>query len=303
MEHRHLRYFVAVVQGRGFREASRRLHVAQPAISQTLANLEEEIGVKLFLRSGRGTQLTPEGEIFYAATLRTLAQSELAVEEARRAARGEIGTLSIGFLGSATYTFLPDLVRRYKAQYPGVKLILQELTSWQQEREFKRGELDVGFTRALSAEQSNHFHSKLLYRDPLLAAVPAARRIKAKRMKIADLANDPFVLYHRDGAPGLFDTITGVCNEAGFSPKIDYEPEMMQTVLSLVSANCGVSLVPACVRHLRTDGVNLFRVQPDQVRIDLVIAWPKTSHSHVLRSFLDLVESSKDEIQQKTKMV
>jgi DNA-binding transcriptional LysR family regulator len=122
MELRHLRYFTAVVQWKGYREASRRIHVAQPAISQTVADLEEELGLKLFTRAKRIAQLTPEGEVFHAEAVRTLAQAELAIETARRASRGEIGRLSIGFLGSATSAFLPELVRKFKATYPGVKL-------------------------------------------------------------------------------------------------------------------------------------------------------------------------------------
>ena len=128
MELRHLRYFTAVVQWKGYREASRRLHVAQPAISQTVVDLERELGLQLFSRAKRTAQLTPEGEVFYTEAMRTLAQAELAIATAKRAAKGEIGKLSIGFLGSATYAFLPELLRNYKAQYPGVKLTLQELT-------------------------------------------------------------------------------------------------------------------------------------------------------------------------------
>ena len=107
MELRHLRYFTAVVQWKSYREASRQIYVAQPAISQTVADLEEELGLKLFERTKRTVQLTPEGEVFYAEAIRTLAQAEVAVNTARRAAKGEIGKLSIGFLGSATCAFLP----------------------------------------------------------------------------------------------------------------------------------------------------------------------------------------------------
>ena len=156
MELRHLRYFTAVVQWKGYREASRRLHVAQPAISQTVADLEEELGLKLFSREKRVAQLTPEGEIFYREALRTLAQAELAVDTAKRAAKGEVGRLSIGFLGSATYAFLPELVRTFKAQYPGVKLTLQELTPLQQEAAFDKGQIDIGFTRPLTARVVSH---------------------------------------------------------------------------------------------------------------------------------------------------
>jgi len=300
MELRHLRYFVAVVEWKSLREASRRLHVAQSAISQTLTNLESEIGTKLFTRSGRSTQLTPQGEVFYAETVRTLAQSQHAVEAAQRAARGEVGQLSIGFSGAATYSFLPDLIRRYKAKFHGVKLVLREVTSLQQARAFAQGSIDVGFTRPLSKDLAEHFHSRSLYSEPLLAAVPASRFTEQKRIKLEELARERFVLFHREGFPELFDSIIGLCNERGFSPNIDDEPDMMQTTLSLVAAEQGVSIVPACAMNLRFDGVRLLRIQPDHVRADLLIAWPKPSTSTVLQSFLDFVEASKKEIISKT---
>jgi DNA-binding transcriptional LysR family regulator len=302
MELRHLRYFTAVVQWKGYREASRRLHVAQPAISQTVADLEEELGLKLFSRERRVARLTPEGEIFYAEAMRTLAQAELAISTAKRAAKGEIGRLSIGFLGSATYAFLPELVRNFKAQYPGVKLTLQELSPLQQEAAFDKGLIDIGFTRALTAEQSKTFSSRCLYLDPMMAVLPRSRQVKTKRVRIADLANESFVLFHREGAPGLFDTITGMCNDSGFSARVENEPCMMQTVLSLVEAEEGVSIVPACVRNLRSDGVRFYRLQPDNVRVALVAAWRKETPSVALSAFLDLIQVNAAQIRKKAEL-
>jgi DNA-binding transcriptional LysR family regulator len=299
MELRHLRYFTAVVQWKGYREASRRLHVAQPAISQTVADLEEELGLKLFSRAKRIAQLTPEGEIFYTEALRTLSQAELAVNTARRAAKGEVGKLSIGFLGSATYSFLPELIRTFKTKYPGVKLTLQELTPSQQEAAFQKGDIEIGFTRALTAEQSKIFSSRCLYRDPMMAVLPRSRQVKTKRVRLSDLGNERFVLFHRDGAPGLFDTITGMCNDAGFSPKVENEPNMMQTVLSLVEAEEGVSIVPACVRNLRNEGVCFYRLDPDNVRVALVAAWKKEAPSVALKAFLDLIDANAPQIRKK----
>jgi DNA-binding transcriptional LysR family regulator len=302
MELRHLRYFTAVVQWKGYREASRRLHVAQPAISQTVADLEEELGLKLFSRERRVARVTPEGEVFYAEAMRTLAQAELAISTAKRAAKGEIGRLSIGFLGSATYAFLPELVRTFKAQYPGVKLTLQELAPLQQEAAFDKGGIDIGFTRALTAEQSKIFASRCLYRDPMMAVLPRSRQVKTKRVRIADLVNESFVLFDREAAPGLFDTVTGMCNDAGFSPRVENEPNMMQTVLSLVEAEEGISIVPACVRNLRSDGVRFYRLQPDNVRVALVAAWKKESPSVVLSAFLDLINANASMIRKKTEL-
>ena len=302
MELRHLRYFTAVVQWKSFREASRRLYVAQPAISRTVLDLEDELGLKLFSRTKRRVELTPEGEIFYTEAMRTLAQAESAINTAKRAAKGEIGKLSVGFLGSATYAFLPELIRTFKAQYPGVRLNLEELSPLQQEIAFDKNEIEIGFTRTLRAEKRRTLFSRSLYSDPLMAVLPLSRKIQTKRIRVSDLAKESFILFHREGAPSLFDTITRTCNKAGFSPRVENQPSMMQTVLSLVEAEQGVSMVPACVRNLQAPGARFYRLQPDDVRIELVAAWKKAAPSLVLRAFLDLIDSKASLIRKKAEI-
>jgi DNA-binding transcriptional LysR family regulator len=106
----------------------------------------------------------------------------------------------------------------------------------------------------------------------------------------------------RSPSPGLFDTITGMCSDVGFSPRVENEPNMMQTVLSLVEAEEGVSIVPACVRNLRSDGVRFYRLQPDAARVELVAAWKRETQSVVLRAFLDLIEAHASEIRKKAEL-
>jgi DNA-binding transcriptional LysR family regulator len=301
MELRHLRYFAAVVRANGYREASRQLHIAQPAISQTVAALEAELGIKLFARVRRAVRLTPEGEVFYGEAVRTLAQAEQAVETAKRAAKGEIGRLAIGFLGSATSTFLPELIRKYKSMYPGVKLSLYELTPVQQDAAFDQGTIDIGFTRTPSSERSRLLAMRSLYSDPIIAALPRSRRVTARRLTVADLAKESFILFHREGSPSLFDTITGLCNQAGFCPRIEHQPNMMQTVLSLVEAEQGVALVPACVQNLRSRGIQFYGLQPDDVRVDLVAVWKKHQLSVVLNTFLELLDANASWIRKRTR--
>lgn len=302
MELRHLRYFTAVVQWKGYREASRRLHVAQPALSKTISDLEYELGLKLFSRDKRAAQLTPEGEAFYAEAVRTLQQADAAIETARRAARGEIGKLSIGFMGSATYAFLPALVREFRAQHPNVKITLKEQSPLRQDEALEGGAIDIGFTRGLTPEQTQRFSSLHIYYDPMMALLPASRQVDAERVRIADLKDEKFVLFYREGAPGLFDTVITMCNEAGFTPNVENEPNMMQSVLTLVEAEVGVSIVPACVRNLRADGVRFYRLEPDDVRVELVAAWRKEEPSVVLRAFLDVLKANAAEIRKQVEL-
>jgi DNA-binding transcriptional LysR family regulator len=282
MELRHLRYFVAAVEWKSLRAASRKIYVAQPAISQTISNLESELGVALLKRSGgKAIELTSEGEVFYRESLKTLKQADRSVEIVQRTAKGELGSLSVGFCGASTYAFLPDLVREYKEQNPGVKVELLELTPANQEAAFRKGLIDLGFTRPLASDfASTH-----------------------KSMKVSDLAQEKFVLFHRKGSPQLFDTIVTLCNENGFSPNVESEPDLLQTALTLVAADQGVSIVPSCALSLRVDGVTLLRIRPDNVRIELVLAWPKQADSPVTKTFLDLVKKRHDLIHRKATVV
>jgi DNA-binding transcriptional LysR family regulator len=300
MELRHLRYFTAVVECKGYREASRRLHIAQPSISEAVSDLEDELGLKLFVRTHRNARLTREGEIFYTDAVRILQQAETAILTAKRAAQGKVGKLSIGFIGSATLSFLPDLVRRYKLEYPNVKLALHDLYPVELHHAYDRGEIDIAITRSL--EHSKNLQSRVLLRDPLVAVLPRSRKLKSKKIRLASLANERFILFHRKGAPAVFDTIVGACRSQGFSPRVENEPNSMQTILSLVEAEEGVAIVPASSSSLRSNGVWFVRLVPDNLYLDLIVAWPPGEASAVLRTFLDFLSANEDAIRAKAEL-
>jgi DNA-binding transcriptional LysR family regulator len=303
MELRHLRYFTAVVESKGYREASRRLHIAQPSISEAVSDLEDELGLKLFSRAHRNARVTPEGEIFYEDAVRILQQVETAILTAKRAAEGKVGRLSIGFIGSATLSFLPDLIRRYKLEYPNVKLALHDLYPAELDKACDRGEIDIAITRTLSLERSKNRQSRVLLRDPLVAVVPRSRKLKlkSKKIRLADLAKERFILFHRQGAPGVFDTIVGACRSQGFSPQVENEPNSMQTILSLVEADEGVAIVPASISNLRSNGVQFVRLVPD-LHLDLIVAWSRGETSVILRTFLDFLNANTDAIRAKAEL-
>jgi DNA-binding transcriptional LysR family regulator len=298
MELRHLRYFAAVVQWKGYREASRHLYIAQPSISQALSDLESELGIKLFSREGRAARLTPEGEAFYEEAIKTLAQAARSIATAQRAAKGEIGRLGIGFMGFSSSPFLPGLLRKYKARYPGVALRLLEDVPYGQDAAFDRGEIDIGFTRPPSADRSPLYQSCLLFREPLVVALPKSRKVTTKRVRIADLAGERFVVFQRTSSPEVFDTIVRVCNDNGFSPRLRHELNNMNSVLATVEAGEGVAIVTATASNLRADNISFFRLRPDKVRIDFVAAWQKKEPSVALKSFLELLNEELPTIRQ-----
>src|SRR5215213_5120574 len=138
---RHLRYFLVVAEELHFSRAAERLDIAQPPLSQMIRRLEHELGVSLFHRTKRQVSLTDAGVVFREEAERTLAQAERAIRCARRANRGELGRLAVGFIGSAAYSVLPSIVRRFREQYPDVDLTLQELSTIQQVHALRDGQL------------------------------------------------------------------------------------------------------------------------------------------------------------------
>ena len=297
MELRHLRYFIAVAQHLNYSEASRRLHVAQPAISQTILDLEEELGVKLLLRTKRSVQLTAAGSTFLREAEDILLRAGEAKRLAQRAARGEVGSLGIGFFGTAAAPILPSLVQSYRRKFPDVELQLYELNPDQQLAAFDEGRIHLGFSRPLPADLRSEFEEEVVYIDQLVVALRETHPlIKQKVVRLKSLAGEPFVQFHRRGAPGLFDEVIATCRRAGFSPRIINEPNFMATVMTLVESGLGVSLIPRCVRTLNRVHVVIRPISPKSARIPLCIAWRKSEKSPIVAAFLDNLRAAAGQI-------
>jgi DNA-binding transcriptional LysR family regulator len=293
MELRHLRYFAAVAQYLNYSETSRRLHVAQPAISQTIFDLEDELGVKLLLRSKRSVQLTAAGTTFLREAEEILRRANEAQQLAQRAARGEVGTLGIAFFGTAFAPILPSLVHAYRHKFPDVELRLFELNPDQQLVAFDEGRIDLGFTRRLPSDRRAEFEEEVVYTDQLAIALPAAHALaKQKVIRLKSLASEPFVQFHRHGAPGLFDEVIAVCRRAGFCPRIIHEPNLMATVMTLVESGLGVSLIPRCVSTLNRPQAVIRPITPKSAPIPLCVTWRKSAHNPALAAFLDILRAA-----------
>jgi len=297
MELRHLRYFVAVAQHLNYSEAARRLHVAQPAISQTVLDLEEELGVKLLLRTKRSVQLTAGGSAFLREAEDILQRAGEARRLAQRAARGEVGSLGIGFFGTAAGPILPSLVQAYRRKFPDVELQLYEMNPDQQLAAFDDGRIQLGFSRLLPTDRRGEFEEEVVYTDQLVIALPETHPLaKQKVIRLKNLAGEPFVQFHRRGAPGLFDEVIASCRRAGFSPRIINEPNFMATVMTLVESGLGVSLIPRCVRTLNRTHVTIRPILPKSARIPLCVAWRKSEKSPIIGAFLDTLRAAATQI-------
>ena len=290
MELRHLKYFVAVSERQNFTRAAEELHVAQPAISQQIKSLEEEIGVLLLRRNKRSVKLTAAGHAFLSEAREILAHAELSKQIARRAARGETGSLAIGCVGAGASAFLPNLIRLYRKRFPAVRVHLFELTPEQQLQAFSREKIDVGFTRPLDAADKKNFAQELIYHDRLMLAVPDTHALaKAGPVRLQKLVSADFVMFKRSEAPKLTNAMTQLCAKAGFTPQVVSELPMIQTMLVAVAASIGVALVPGCVRSYRQPGVSILPVRPASPVIDLVLIRPKSEPTPTVSAWLELV--------------
>jgi DNA-binding transcriptional LysR family regulator len=296
MELRHLRYFCALADFGTFSKAAQHLHISQSAISEQIADLEREIGGPLLDRSQRRARLTPQGLLFLAEARKTLLASERAIDVTRRSLKGEVGTLSIGFFPWGTRGFFARIIRDYRKLCPQVRLSLYEMHAWVQMEALTSGKIDVGFTRPLEPPFTRTLRDELLFRDPVVVALPRDHPLAGPSVDIAALAAEPFVMCDRAATPVLFDSILALCTGAGYSPRIANTTSTWSGVLTLVESGEGIALVPSGVRHLRTAGVVFAELKPESIHMGISIVWNPANENPIQREFLRLVMENKERI-------
>jgi DNA-binding transcriptional LysR family regulator len=292
IELRHLRYFAAVAEELHFGRAAARLGIAQPPLSQQIQRLEAMLGTPLFDRSRRQVQLTDAGRALKEECGRVLAAMERALEGTRRAARGEVGTVTVAFAASVMFETLPQLIRAFREQFPAVRLELRELPTAFQLAGLRSGDLDVGFAREPQPEDGLRMETVMT--EPLLAAMARAHPLAQDPgpLPLSALADEPFVLFPREIAPGLHHQVVTLCRQAGFTPQVAQESRELYTTVSLVEAEVGVTIVPASIQKLGWSGVAYRRLaEPDShTRIDMT--WRADNERPAVQRFLELVLGS-----------
>lgn len=289
MELRHLRYFIAVAEELHFGRAAKRLAMSQPPLSQQIKLLEEEIGVVLFLRTKRQVELTAAGEVFLGEARKAIAQAEHAIRAARRAARGEIGRLAVGFVSSAVYGQVPSIFRLMRSRYPGVSLVLQDLTSEEQVEAVKVNRIDVGLIRppVLAAES---LAMRVIWRETLMVALPEGNPLaREEEIAVEALAGESFIQIPRHVAPGFYDQCIRICARAGFAPKIVQEARTTPTIVSLIAGGMGVSILPSSLMSLQRSGVVYRPLKTPAPTTDMAVIWRPADESPTLRSFLEII--------------
>jgi DNA-binding transcriptional LysR family regulator len=288
MDLKHLRAAVAVADHLHFGHAAAALGVAQPPLSQQVKALETELGVTLFERTTRAVALTPAGEAFVTDARAALSMVDSAARRARAAGRGESGELVIGMVGSSVQHPLPTIVRAFRARYPDVALTFHVLPTVTQVERLRAAALDPGLLRPPLPGPADDLELVSVSREPLVAVLPSDHRLAGRRrIAVSTLAKEPFVLFPRALGPGLHDEITALCRRGGFTPDVRQEAVQLPTVVGLVAAGCGVSILPGSAAQPRPEVV-FVPVSPLVRLVDLAIALPRANRSVVAANFTAL---------------
>jgi DNA-binding transcriptional LysR family regulator len=284
LELSELRAFLVLADHLHFSHAAEVLHVSQPALTKQMQRLEAKVAGRLLVRGYRKVALTPAGEILRDRARRLLREAEVAEQMARLAVNGKAGVLRIGFGIGSLAAGLPDILMRFRQQFPEVQVSMRDMSTPNQIEALHQGEIDVGFVR-LPVESAELVTVPVL-EEMLVAAIP---RGMSYRKGLSDLRNEPFVVISRSGSVSFFDHLVQTCRAAGFSPRIVQEVNELLTVLFLVQAGAGVSLVPSSASRMRVPNVRLLDTHLAEAKWRIGLTWRKRDQSDPLvRNFVSL---------------
>lgn len=294
MEFRHLRYFLVLAEELNFSRAAERLHMTQPPLTRQIQQLEDGLGVQLFLRTPRGLTLTEAGLAFHEEAKKLQFLADQAVARTRQASRGELGRIDIGMFGSAIFNVIPTLLANFRRSHPQVTVSLHTMTKTQQIEALRERRLTVGFNRVLPDVPDLAVETVL--REGLAVALREDHPLAVRsRIAVEELAERPLLLYPNIARPGFADTVVGLCRDAGFSPLVAMEVEDNVTAIALVSSGLGLCVVPQSATSFTLPGVVYRTLHAPGAFIELNCIYRKDDPAPALQAFLQHVRQLKQQ--------
>jgi DNA-binding transcriptional LysR family regulator len=287
MELRQLRYFVAVAEELHFRRAAERLGIRQPPLSLQIRQLELQLGTSLFRRLTRGVELTETGALLLNESRGILDQVERIKAGVQSRARGETGCIHLGFAGATCFQpLVPGIIRAYRERYPSVLVSPEQSNTPLLVAGLRRGEIDVAFVRPPLSD-GDGLAVEPLVEEPMLTVLPQWHpRAGDRFMPLAALAPETFILFPRAIGPSLHDAIIASCQRAGFSPKLGQEAPQISTMVHMVAAGFGVSIVPQSIARIRLEGVTYISIEGEAPCAPISLAYRRDERSPIVRNFV-----------------
>jgi DNA-binding transcriptional LysR family regulator len=289
VELHQLRCFVAVAEELHFGRAAIRMHMTQPPLSRQVQLLERGLGIQLLERNNRSVKLTAAGQGFLRDARHILAFSDQAADGARRLARGEAGSLTLGFTAVSAYQMIPQLLARAAQDLPGLQFTLKEMVSSAQFEALAAHRIDVGFVRQVNDHAT--LDAQLISREPLLVAVPDNHPLaRQPAIAVRDLDQQAFVMYAADEGRYFYDCIAGLFAMTGITPRYVYHLGQTHTVVSMVKAGLGVAIVPASAMQLHSDKLVFRPLKDAELHAELYMVSRQDNDNPALPAFKGLVD-------------
>jgi DNA-binding transcriptional LysR family regulator len=288
MELRHVRYFIAVAEELNFGRAAARLRIAQPPLSVQIHDLEKYLGVKLFDRTGRGTRLTREGEVFLLEARQICDQVSRARRAVNQSAAGDIGRLRVAGVPYAFAHELPMVIPRFRREKPNILLDLRELGTQESLDALLSGTLDAAFVR--EGDPVDGLEILPVRSARFEAVVPIDHRLSGVGpIEITDLSAEPFVVTSRHISPYYYDQTLSILATAGITPRTVIEASSIRAQLGYVACGMGVALVPESTVSMRTNYVEWVPLKQRIISVEVAAAWVSGPMHHVVDHFIKIV--------------
>jgi len=288
MELRHLRYFIAVAEELNIRRAAARLNISHPPVSRQIQDLEQEAGVALIIRGKRGVTLTQAGLVFLAEARLIVAHATQAVADAREAQRGMAGRLRISYSFGYLAPSLAKVIKRFREQFPKIKIDIQQLNPRQQMAGLQRKTIDIAYAGLRFHALQEQIHFECIHQAAVHAALPLGHPLLAdQNIALAALADENFV-----SLGGVFydyeSWLEKLCAGAGYRPNIVHEADTSATMFGLIAAGFGIAVLPA-LHDPPASEIEFRPISPELPKFDFNIAWRRDDASPILQRFVDMV--------------
>lgn len=291
MEFRQIRYFQRVAAELSFTRAAEALHMAQPPLSRQIKMLEEEIGVELFERVGRGIRLTEAGRYFLDQTDLMLQKLSETVEATQRVGRREKRRVGLGFVPSVLYGYMPGFIRQLRGLDPNIEISLVEMITLQQFEALKTGRIDIGIGRILLSDPE--IERLVLWEERLIIALPKEHRLAdCAALSLEQIIAERLILYPGRPRPSYADHVLDIFRRQGEVPEHIQEVNELQTALGLVAAGIGLAIVPESVEGLFSKDVKYVSLNSPGCTSPIMLSWRKNDHSDFLQAALALARAA-----------
>lgn len=287
LELRHFRYFLAVAEELHFRKAAERLYISQPGLSRQIKQLEAELGYSLFQRNNRKVALTPAGKYLHTEVSNLLQLLDGALQHARLLHEGMEGRLNFGYVGSAMQNLIPELLLRFRTDYPNIRYGLEALDNQQQIDRLLTRDIDIGFVRLERIPPE--LNRQVVFEDTFSLVLPLEHPLTGQNFtSLAQVQQESFILFDPAYSRPYYEKVMELFDDAGFSPKVSHRTVHATTIYRLVENGFGLSIVPTSLQMGYQLGVKFIELTGIPQRTTLSAVWRADNENPALKNFVRL---------------